>query len=371
MAGDTFEDEVMAMLDDMLYLLTSNEAALAAALDSVLAAALGQLPNITTTENVTVTVNNRPVTYNEVTIAFTERELLNAAGAALNALVDSDVVVNLVVDVVNMFADLDPWMNRIDAQDVREMLNEGIDELNTFPAMATDIYTIKIYLNPNNNAVTGVEIDLGFGMLFRGFFDFAHGYELLIHQEGDMTLKIHGTLTGNSRNFSGDLWFEFTETRWDWWSGEISTETFEGRLATFAVRYYSYTDYSIRIATQLGDIFAMVGENPHYFLPALFANYLNNTEISLTMEARGTASSIVFEIRETTANLGVRFEMTFEEQYQAVITAPNNLLSIDDIDLLLGRDLFLILGNLGEVIGQIEAMGFDASIIDMLMAELF
>ncbi|MCL2365157.1 MAG: hypothetical protein FWC71_10895 [Defluviitaleaceae bacterium] len=371
MASDGFEDEIFAVLDDILDVIARNEAGLAAAFDNVLAAALAQLPNITTTNNVSVIVDSRPVVYNEVTISFTERELIDAAQAALEALIDSDVVIDVFVDVFNLFADMDPWMDTITAQDVRSLLNEGVEELNSVPALSPHVYVFRIFLNPTTNAVTGMEFDLGIGIILRGFFDFSHGFEFLFHQEGIMTLKIHGTLQGSSNNFSGDLWFEFTERHWDWMTGADWTDTFAGRLATFEVRYNATDDYYIRIATQLGDIFALVGENPHDLMPALFAEYLNNAEISITMEASGNTASFVFEIREPVADLSIRFEVALEEVYEANIAAPTMTLDFNDIDVLLSRDLLQILGNVFEVIEQIEAMGFDASIVDMLLAEIF
>ncbi|MCL2546148.1 MAG: hypothetical protein FWE06_02985 [Oscillospiraceae bacterium] len=350
MLGGMF-DELMPIFD----LLERHERALDRLLAEVIDAALAEIKNITVTENVSVQVNERPVRYTEMNVSITETELANAARAAMVVLRDSRDFTDMVIDTANTFG------FPVEAREVRDVLDEIINEFDPSYFDDTVFFTIQIYLDANNS-ITGIQFGLG-EVLIRGFLDFNHGYELTIHDRSVWDpgrIVIRGELRGRSDNFTGDLWIEY-EDRWS---------SMAGRLGTFDIRFQSLDRYSIRLTTAVSDWFTFAGVSPNDMLPPIFAEYVNNAEITLHMEAAPNSSRFMLELAEPVNRLSARLEMNFEENVRVNVTAPANTMGFDQIDVLLGRDLFTILGNVSDLIARIEGMGYDVGMLDVLIGEL-
>jgi hypothetical protein len=343
----------MDALDPLVELLTKHERTLDHLLNGITRAALAEITRITVNNNVTVTVNGRPVRYTEMVVSLTETELANAARAAIQVLKDDNAAIDMIVD----FADI--LMLGIDAQTVRDMLDEVIDEFD--PAFFDDtvLFEVQIYLDADTNEFTGFQTEFE-GILFKLFFDFGHGYEFVMIEEGmwPSHLILRGDLNGRLNDFSGDMWIEYAD-RW---------EQFSGRLGAFEVRYTDWDRFSVQLSANVGDWLQIAGVNPLEELPGILAEYVNNAEIVLVMDVAPNAARFALEVTEPVNGLSAKLEMTVEENVRVNINLPSNTIGLDEMDVLLGRDLFVILGNVANLIGQLEAMGYDVSMLDSLLA---
>jgi hypothetical protein len=351
---DEFFDELSPLFD----MLLRHETTLHRTLGEITQAALGEIKNITVNNNVTVDVNHQPVRYTEMVVVITELDLANAARAGLQAFRYNDAAINMVVDFINFF---DGGMY-FTPQEIREELDMVIADFNPLYFDNSEVVSFQIFLDPNTNAFTGIQFEAD-DTYFRFFFDFAHGFELTVDNRNSWSpsyFVVRGNLNGRADNFSGDVWIEYSD-RWTQYSG---------RLATFDIRFSAIDRFTVRISGSVGDWFQIGGLNPHSILPSLFAEYVNNAEVILVMESTPNASRFSLELLEPVNGLSAKLEMTAEENVRVNINAPHNTLSLNEIDVLLGRDLLTILGNVSNLIERIEGMGYDVSVLDELISEM-
>jgi hypothetical protein len=365
---DSGFDDVFGMLTPVVDILTQNEVIFNRLLSQIAQAAIGEFNNIRVNSGVTVNVNNQPLVYNEIEVTLTELELAKALNISLQLFRNDPPAVEMTADLVNAFVDLVEAPHRaaayyITPQDVRDFINEMIDEFNPIYFDDTELLTLRILLDANTNAPRGVLFNIE-GTAFRFILDPAHGYELSVVEEGERfsnRFVLRGSLNNSNDRIAGDIWIEI----------EDNHTNVSGRLGAFDVRYAAWDDYSIRINTSVSDWFALAGFNPNDFLIGMFADYLNNAEVILTAETANGKSHMALEIADAVNGLSIKLEMNAEENVPVTIVAPANTLSFDEIDVLLGRDLFTILGNVAALMERVEGMGYDVSMLDMLLMGLF
>jgi hypothetical protein len=367
MLGDLFGD-VFDDIAPLMDILAQHEATIDRVLGNIIQAALDEFKTVRVNNGVTVNVNNRPVVYNEIEMAITELELVNAARISLQLFRADANAVDMTVSLANAVIDMVEPPHRaalyyITAQELRDALDELIDELNPVYFTNDALTTLHIYLDAATNAPRGAAFTIE-GMAFRFFFDSNHGYEISVIEEGGRfpsRFVLRGSLSGNAEHVTGDMWIEVVDN----WTN------ISGKLGSFDIRYTAWDNYSITLQSSLRDWFALAGVSPNDLLIDLFADYLNNAELIVKMEAANNKAHVSVVLQDAVNGLSISMVLNTQENVPVTITAPTDILSLDDIDVLLGRDLFTIMGNVGTLMERIESMGYDISILDMLLMELF
>jgi len=352
-----YTDDTLDM-DALLYAVAFHEATLVRMVDDVIDAAFDAISRVYSNYGVSVYVNDRAVVYDQIRMVVTDADFADAMLAALGTLYADTAGLVAITDIANTFmALIDPWATAIGVQDVRNGLDVFIDDIiqNIADGNFDSAYSVyfHLYLLPGTDTVVGAQVDI-IDVVMRFFWDAGHGFEFALHDYLDNThIQLHGRLSGVPGNFTGDVWFDFSD-RWD---------AFGGRLATFEYRYTDWDDYAIGVTLNLNDWLAILALDITAYLP--------NSDFNLTffVEAAAHTSRTLLEIWDTAGGVRLVLEMTAEEGVSFSIDRPAQTFS--DIDELLGMNLFVILGNVGTLMQNIEGLGFNVDLLDMVLGSIF
>ena len=111
-------------------------------------------------KDVEITVNNQKITANAYSLELTQKEAIKVLTSFLEAIKNDDTMLNVVVDKINLLNKENP----ITINEVKDMLQNVIDNLNSIQAINEE--TIKITVYASNGKLVRTEISVGEDLIY-------------------------------------------------------------------------------------------------------------------------------------------------------------------------------------------------------------
>jgi hypothetical protein len=340
----------------MLELMETRENEISDITGKLIKAALAELDDVSFNNNVSVSVNNNPVEYNEITVSITGEDAIGAFTAALSMIRDDDDSLALVTDAMNIFNS-----SQMTVSNTRDMINELIFDLSNTQADIGEPVDISIYFGLRGTEIKGVDLRAS-NIRFRAFIDFNHGYEISLSEGISTVFVVSGGLRGNSEDFSGDIWFSL--------NGGISA-----RVMEFAIKHrFGEPDINIAVKVFPYELINGFDRSMLNDMPNSMANILRGIEIDLTFANNRQGMTASLELSNGNEDISIESALRVSDRANVSLSIPNpnNVVDFNNINQVLENDIFTILGNATRLLGAIDGLGYDISFVyDMLIGMMF
>jgi hypothetical protein len=349
-------DDPTQQMADLLQFLENNDGAIRALAGRAVAALFAEVKDVSFDSGVSMGVANKPTAYNRFSVSVTEKEFAAAIKSVFEMVRDDEAALGLLVD----------FMNLIDTayytkEGLREDIAGFILEMENESVYDDETVTFSVYLHPATNKVTGFEMSAD-DWKWKCVLDISHGYELQFGSVYEQ-VRIWGGLSGSADDFAGDLWFEFEN---------ISTQLME-----FAVKYDlgDRPRLDLRVVMHMKNLLNVLEDEVSLSdLPASLADLLFNAELVVAFSTDPQKLSGYVELANRNEQISIKYAMDMQMDADPNLVKPNvgNAVDINNINDAIMRDVFVLLGNVSQLLEKIEDMGYDMSLLtDMLFGAMF